>query len=50
MITIRKNKNKIVVKGLKTKKKYFLQVRAYKVVKENRNWGAWSKTTSKRTR
>lgn len=49
VITINKNKNKIVFKDLKANKKYFVKVRAYKVINGKKYWGVWSKRVSKKT-
>lgn len=48
VITINKNKNKIVFKDLKANKKYFVKVRAYKVINGKKYWGVWSKRVSKK--
>lgn len=50
VITIKKNKNKIVIKELKANKKYFVRVRAYKVVNGKKYWGVWSKIVSKKAK
>lgn len=44
-IKIRKNKNTVIVKGLKKNKKYYLKVRAYKVIEGKKYWGVWSTRT-----
>ena len=42
--TAKVKKNKITIKRLKSKKKYFVKVRAYKTVNGNTSYGKWSKT------
>lgn len=46
IIKIRKNKNTVIVKGLKKNKKYYLKVRAYKVIEGKKYWGVWSTSTT----
>ena len=43
-------KNKVTLKNLKTKKKYFIKVRAYKKVKGDIYYGKWSKVVKKKTK
>ncbi|MCI9565864.1 MAG: hypothetical protein HFG30_07665 [Eubacterium sp.] len=45
-IKIRKNKNSVIVRGLKKNKKYYLKVRAYKVIEGKKYWGVWSTRTT----
>lgn len=42
--TIKKNVNKYIIGKLKKKKKYYIQVRAYKVFNHENYYGKWSKT------
>ena len=42
--TVKVKKNKVTLKRLKSKKKYFVKVRAYKIVNGNKKYGKWSKT------
>ena len=48
IVTIKKNKNQVIIRGLKSNKKYYLKVRAYKMVNGKKYWGAWSRTMSKK--
>lgn len=50
VITIKKNKNKVTIKGLKANKKYYVMVKAYKTVNGKKYWGTWSKKVSKVTK
>ena len=43
-------KNKITIKKLKEKKKYFVKVRAYKLANGNKYFGNWSKVVKKKTK
>ena len=43
-------KNKVTLKRLKSKKKYFVKVRAYKTVNGNTYYGKWSKVVKKKTK
>ena len=42
--TVTVKKNKVTIKNLKPKKKYFVKVRAYKTINGNTSYGKWSKT------
>ena len=42
--TVTVKKNKVTLKKLKPKKKYFVKVRAYKTINGNTYYGKWSKT------
>ena len=42
--TVKVKKNKVTLKRLKSKKKYFVKVRAYKTINGNTSYGKWSKT------
>lgn len=50
IVTVRKNKNRAIIKGLKAKQKYYLKIRAYKLLDEEKCWGPWSKKVYKRTK
>ena len=43
-------KNKVTLKRLKSKKKYFVKVRAYKLASGNKYFGNWSKVVKKKVR
>ena len=43
-------KNKITIKNLRAKKKYFVKVRAFKKVNGNTYYGNWSKVVKKKTK
>ena len=46
-VTVKSQKTvKVTVRKLKSKKKYFVKVRAYKTVKGKKNYGSWSKVKS----
>ena len=47
-ITVKKNK--VTIKKLKPKKKYFVKVRAYKLVNGKKYFGKWSKVIKKKTK
>ena len=50
-VTIAKqNASKKIVKKLKAKKKYFVRVRAYKIVNGKKSYGKWSKIKSVKTK
>ena len=40
-------KNKIALKKLKSNKKYYVRVRAYKNINGKKHFGKWSKKTAK---
>ena len=48
--TVTVKKNKVTLKRLKTKKKYFVKVRAYKKANGNTSYGNWSKFVKKKVR
>ena len=48
--TVKVKKNKITLKRLKSKKKYFVKVRAYKTVNGNTSYGKWSKVAKKKVK
>ena len=48
--TVTVKKNKITLKRLKSKKKYFVKVRAYKTVNGSTYYGKWSKVVKKKIR
>ena len=48
--TIKVKKNKITLKRLKSKKKYFVKVRAYKTINGNTSYGKWSKVVKKKAK
>ena len=48
--TVKVKKNKVILKRLKSKKKYFVKVRAYKTVNGNTNYGKWSKVVKKKVK
>lgn len=45
--TVTVKKNKVTIKNLKTKKKYFVKVRAYKLANGRKYYGKWSKVVRK---
>ena len=49
---VKKNikKNKVILKKLKSGKKYFVKVRAYKTVNGNTSYGKWSKVVKKKVK
>ena len=48
--TVSVKKNKVTLKKLKSKKKYFVKVRAYKKANGNTNYGKWSKVVKKKAK
>ncbi len=48
--TVKVKKNKVTLKRLKSKKKYFVKVRAYKTVNGNTSYGKWSKVVKKKVK
>ncbi len=48
--TVTVKKNKVTLKKLKSKKKYFVKVRAYKLANGNKYFGKWSKVVKKKTK
>ena len=48
--TVNVKKNKVILKKLKSKKKYFVKVRAYKTVNGNTSYGKWSKVVKKKVK
>ncbi len=48
--TVKVKKNKVTIKRLKSKKKYFVKVRAYKKANGSTNYGKWSKAVKKKTK
>ena len=48
--TVKVKKNKVTLKRLKSKKKYFVKVRAYKTVNGNTSCGKWSKVVKKKVK
>ena len=48
--TVTVKKNKVTIKNLKPKKKYFVKVRAFKTVKGEKYVGKWSKVVKKKTK
>ena len=48
--TVKVKKNKVTLKRLKSKKKYFVKVRAYKTVNGNKCYGKWSKVVKKKVK
>ncbi len=48
--TVKVKKNKVTLKRLKSKKKYFVKVRAYKTVNGNTSYGKWSKVAKKKVK
>ena len=47
---VKVKKNKVTLKRLKSKKKYYVKVRAYKTVNGNTSYGKWSKAVKKKTK
>ena len=48
--TVTVKKNKVILKNLKPKKKYFVKVRAYKLANGRKYFGKWSKVIKKKTK
>ena len=48
--TVTVKKNKVTIKNLKPKKKYFVKVRAYKLANGRKFYGKWSKVVKKKTK
>ena len=48
--TVTVKKNKVTIKNLKQKKKYFVKVRAYKLANGRKFYGKWSKVVKKKTK
>ena len=48
--TVTVKKNKVIIKNLKSKKKYFVKVRAYKLANGRKYYGKWSKIAKKKTK
>ncbi len=48
--TVTVKKNKVTLKRLKSKKKYFVKVRAYKLANGNKYFGKWSKVVKKKVK
>ena len=48
--TVKVKKNKVTIKRLKSKKKYFVKVRAYKKEKGSTKYGKWSKAVKKKVK
>ncbi len=48
--TVKVKKNKVTLKRLKSKKKYFVKVRAYKTINGNTSYGKWSKVVKKKVK
>ena len=48
--TVKVKKNKVTLKRLKSNKKYFVKVRAYKTVNGNISYGKWSKVVKKKVK
>ena len=48
--TVTVKKNKVTIKKLKPKKKYFVKVRAYKLASGRKYFGKWSKVVKKKVR
>ena len=48
--TVTVKKNKVTLKNLKSKKKYFVKVRAYKLANGRKYYGKWSKVVKKKTK
>ena len=48
--TVKVKKNKVTIKRLKSKKKYFVKVRAYKKANGNTSYGKWSKVVKKKVK
>ena len=48
--TVKVKKNKVTINRLKSKKRYFVKVRAYKKANGDINYGKWSKVVKKKTK
>ena len=48
--TVTVKKNKVIIKNLKPKKKYFVKVRAYKLANGRKYYGKWSKVVKKKVK
>ena len=48
--TVKVKKNKVTLKRLKSKKKYYVKVRAYKKANGSTNYGKWSKVIKKKAK
>ena len=48
--TVTVKKNKVTIKNLKPKKKYFVKVRAYKLANGRKYYGKWSKVVKKKVK
>ena len=48
--TVSVKKNKVTLKNLKSKKKYYVKVRAYKLANGRKYYGKWSKVGKKKTK
>ncbi len=48
--TVKVKKNKVTLKRLKSKKKYYVKVRAYKKANGGTNYGKWSKVVKKKAK
>ena len=48
--TVKVKKNKVTIKRLKSKKKYYVRVRAYKKANDGTNYGKWSKVVKKKAK
>ncbi len=48
--TVKVKKNKVTLKRLKSKKKYYVKVRAYKKANGDTNYGKWSKVVKKKAK
>ena len=48
--TVKVKKNKVTLKRLKSKKKYYVKVRAYKKSNGSTNYGKWSKVVKKKAK
>ncbi len=48
--TVKVKKNKVTINKLKSKKKYYVKVRAYKKANGDINYGKWSKVIKKKTK
>lgn len=49
-VRIQNNKNSKTIKKLKKHKKYYVKIRAYKIVEGNKIFGKWSKIVEKKTK
>lgn len=49
-VTAKKSKTKVKINKLKSKKKYYVRVRAYKSVSGKKVYGAWSKVKTVKTK